>query len=497
MSDKSTQPKITPGKKNKIVGAIIIAVVVIIILVVAIFVYRAVTADESAGGVGGVGGAGGTGETPLVIHSQTTSKTVCERDGGYWYDKTQQCLTAPPGPSRLCIDSGGYWYTIKNECLPERPSDQQLCQDSGGYWYGLMSSCLTEEPSAEQVCNDSGKYWYSLTNTCMNVAPPESQLCLDLGKYWDSRTEACYNTQPAQQTPQQICTSSGKYWDSQYSVCRSQPVQVVPPPPPPPTPTPPPPPPALTYRFYQGMDSPSGDMDYRGDLANNIPALQEICNSMPGCKGFNTYGWIKSILNPNLSQWAPDPNAGLYVNDPNFVPATPTPTPAPTPTPTPTPTPMVTQLPSNLAYNTSYAIMSPLTIDAEFREFLDVNHTTNPGAVQIFRDSVGSASWMPSTFWQFVKSPTGTGVGIFNTKYPGQYLGAVDTTLSVIAMKVSDTNGTVWTVNNDPSGAGTTFFNNRTGLYLAAKYNRTGEITPYLTYDPVNSTYASIMWKFL
>lgn len=71
------------------------------------------------------------------------------------------------------------------------------------------------------------------------------------------------------------------------------------------------------YDFYQGMDSGDSDMSGQGGLANNVPALQNWCNSYSTCAGFNTNGWMKSYIRPS-NQWyqfSTVPGQGLYVKN--------------------------------------------------------------------------------------------------------------------------------------------------------------------------------------
>jgi hypothetical protein len=68
-----------------------------------------------------------------------------------------------------------------------------------------------------------------------------------------------------------------------------------------------------TYTFYQGADS--GDYDIAQDAANanNIPALKAKCDSLTGCVGFNTNGYMKNKIFSAHSTWTTDPAKGLYV----------------------------------------------------------------------------------------------------------------------------------------------------------------------------------------
>lgn len=77
----------------------------------------------------------------------------------------------------------------------------------------------------------------------------------------------------------------------------------------------PPPPPPPTYMFHQGKDSPGNDIKRMASLANQIQDLQDTCDSLPGCKGFNTNAWMKKTIRPESQWriWTSDPNKGMYV----------------------------------------------------------------------------------------------------------------------------------------------------------------------------------------
>ncbi len=69
------------------------------------------------------------------------------------------------------------------------------------------------------------------------------------------------------------------------------------------------------YVFYPGMDSGGNDITQRIDLIGNVDKLKEDCNRLPNCMGFNTSGWLKSVIRPNNQWWrfSDNPNDGLYV----------------------------------------------------------------------------------------------------------------------------------------------------------------------------------------
>ena len=67
------------------------------------------------------------------------------------------------------------------------------------------------------------------------------------------------------------------------------------------------------YSFHQGMDSTGNDI-------KNVPGkspeeLKSSCDSVGGCRGFNTNGWLKSVILPEgeWSRWTGEPYKGLYV----------------------------------------------------------------------------------------------------------------------------------------------------------------------------------------
>lgn len=55
-----------------------------------------------------------------------------------------------------------------------------------------------------------------------------------------------------------------------------------------------------TYTEYASTDHIGDDILYRGDLANNIPALESLCNQTPGCIAFNNGGYLKSNYTPTV-----------------------------------------------------------------------------------------------------------------------------------------------------------------------------------------------------
>ena len=71
------------------------------------------------------------------------------------------------------------------------------------------------------------------------------------------------------------------------------------------------------YIFYKGMDSEGNNIIKRGGLAGNIPRLKAACNTTPGCKGFNTQGWLKNNveLYERWSNLMPGSNKGFYVRN--------------------------------------------------------------------------------------------------------------------------------------------------------------------------------------
>lgn len=52
------------------------------------------------------------------------------------------------------------------------------------------------------------------------------------------------------------------------------------------------------YIELVGQDHVGSDILFRGDLADNIPALETLCNETPGCVGFNNGGFLKSQAQP-------------------------------------------------------------------------------------------------------------------------------------------------------------------------------------------------------
>ena len=54
------------------------------------------------------------------------------------------------------------------------------------------------------------------------------------------------------------------------------------------------------YVELVGQDHPGDDILYRPDLADNIPALESLCNNTQGCAGFNSGGYLKSVAQPSF-----------------------------------------------------------------------------------------------------------------------------------------------------------------------------------------------------
>lgn len=52
------------------------------------------------------------------------------------------------------------------------------------------------------------------------------------------------------------------------------------------------------YIQLVGQDHPGDDILYRPDLADNISALENLCNNTQGCAGFNSGGFLKSATQP-------------------------------------------------------------------------------------------------------------------------------------------------------------------------------------------------------
>jgi hypothetical protein len=84
---------------------------------------------------------------------------------------------------------------------------------------------------------------------------------------------------------------------------------------------------AITYTFYQGMDSLGNDIQRM--TASDLPAMKEWCTANPECKGFNSGGWAKKLMRP-MRLWTrayanspANSTMGMYVkNDPSIVPPT-------------------------------------------------------------------------------------------------------------------------------------------------------------------------------
>lgn len=69
------------------------------------------------------------------------------------------------------------------------------------------------------------------------------------------------------------------------------------------------------YTFHPHMDSEGSNITHKQMLANKHVALGKACDALPGCKGFNTEGWLKKNIKPmeEWSNWSADSNKGLYI----------------------------------------------------------------------------------------------------------------------------------------------------------------------------------------
>jgi hypothetical protein len=73
------------------------------------------------------------------------------------------------------------------------------------------------------------------------------------------------------------------------------------------------------FVFHPKMDSYGGDL--KPDVTNykNQPAeIYRACVERPGCVGFNTNGYLKEKIEPQLYQWTEDPTVGLVTFDPEL-----------------------------------------------------------------------------------------------------------------------------------------------------------------------------------
>jgi hypothetical protein len=260
-------------------------------------------------------------------------------------------------------------------------------------------------------------------------------VCQDSRKYWYDVTGDCLASVPG---PEKVCADKGKYWYALKRTCLSS-------------------------------EPPASQLCT--DLGKYWDVKSETCYNSPPVQKTPQQICIES---------------GMYWDTQYSVCRSSAPAPAPAPAPTYT-------LPGGLVYGKSYAIFSPLTIDAEFREFLDVDNYFNPGAVQIYRDSIGSSTYKPSTFWKFTLAPSGTGLGLSNDKYPGKYLTVSGTSVDISATSISQTSGSQWVMESDGAG-GYRFLNSKSGYYLA-NFSKNGNYIPYLSYDSISTSYMSTTWK--
>lgn len=66
------------------------------------------------------------------------------------------------------------------------------------------------------------------------------------------------------------------------------------------------------YKFIECKDSPGNNILRADALANDIPKLKMKCDSVPSCVGFNTDGWLKSKIIPELLWLDTVPSKGFY-----------------------------------------------------------------------------------------------------------------------------------------------------------------------------------------
>jgi hypothetical protein len=66
------------------------------------------------------------------------------------------------------------------------------------------------------------------------------------------------------------------------------------------------------YKFVAGKDSPGNNILQAEILAYDIPKLKVKCDTTPSCVGFNTDGWLKNKIIPELLWTDTDPTKGIY-----------------------------------------------------------------------------------------------------------------------------------------------------------------------------------------
>jgi hypothetical protein len=69
------------------------------------------------------------------------------------------------------------------------------------------------------------------------------------------------------------------------------------------------------YVFWAGYDSTSGDLMYKNPSSNSQLDMIRYCDSTPGCKGFNTNGYMKGNIKPLRSWYSFTSNSceGMYI----------------------------------------------------------------------------------------------------------------------------------------------------------------------------------------
>jgi hypothetical protein len=73
------------------------------------------------------------------------------------------------------------------------------------------------------------------------------------------------------------------------------------------------------FVFHPKMDSYGGDLKPDVTSYKNQPAeIYRACVERPGCIGFNTNGYLKQKIEPQLYQWTEDPTVGLVTFDPEL-----------------------------------------------------------------------------------------------------------------------------------------------------------------------------------
>lgn len=64
-----------------------------------------------------------------------------------------------------------------------------------------------------------------------------------------------------------------------------------------------------SYTVYEAVDAPGNDIFQAWNL--DVDVLKRLCDTDPGCAGFNSQGWMKT----SVANTSPSASVTLYVKD--------------------------------------------------------------------------------------------------------------------------------------------------------------------------------------